>query len=93
MPLQGNLAPDHCGLSFKNAYSNETSIKFSQDCGGKNTYNVFKTGIIILICCSGFKFYLYIKYFYLKSTSLFIILYHFIFTNIRFLQAIWSRKF
>lgn len=55
MPLQGKVAPDDCRLSCENAYSNETSIKFSQDCGGENTYNVFKTGIITLIICSWFK--------------------------------------
>lgn len=47
--LQSNLpaGPGHCHLPCENAYSNETSNRFTKDCGGEKTYNVFETGIIV----------------------------------------------
>lgn len=48
VPLQKNVPCDQCRFKCENKYSNETSIKFSQVCGGVNTYNVFKSGMISL---------------------------------------------
>lgn len=42
---QQRIVPsDQCNFKCENEYSNETSIKFSKECGGENTYNVFKSG-------------------------------------------------
>lgn len=43
--LQRIVPSDKCNFKCENEYSKETSIKFSKECGGENTYNVFKSGM------------------------------------------------
>lgn len=45
MPLVKSKGPIECELPCDKEYSNETSIKFRNDCGGRETYTLFKSGI------------------------------------------------
>lgn len=44
-PSQGRKEFYDCEFPCDKEYSNETSIKFRNDCGGRETYTLFKTGI------------------------------------------------
>ncbi|XP_052677116.1 uncharacterized protein LOC128158361 isoform X2 [Crassostrea angulata] len=44
IPGQGSRGANDCSLSCPGNYSAETNIKFEHDCGGHQTYNLFKSG-------------------------------------------------
>lgn len=46
VPQEEYEGASQCHLLCENKYSNETSIKFSQDCGGEKNYNVFKSDFL-----------------------------------------------
>lgn len=69
VPRENSEGSSQCQRLCENKYSNETSIKFSQDCGGEHNYNVFKSDFFkqdststtemecLSIQCSEKKFY------------------------------------
>lgn len=69
VPQEENEGASQCQRLCENKYSNETSIKFLQDCGGEKNYNVFKSDFFkqdwpsttkmecLSIQCSEKKFY------------------------------------
>lgn len=47
IPGQGSKEANDCSSSCSRKYPYETSITFTKDCGGNQTYNLFKSGTVL----------------------------------------------
>lgn len=47
IPGQGRRGADDCSLSCSGKYPYETSNRFQNECGGHQTYNLFKSGMFL----------------------------------------------